>query len=1171
MQIKMQSLVILLFMSIVLAGTAASAAEMSSTAIPLCFIQNNGQTDEQALFFADAPGYTLYLTGNGQVLSTADAGAAVSITYPGAGIAVVNGEDVLEGKANFFIGNVEEEWVTDVPMYSTVRYDGLYDGVTLVYHGGKGVLKREFIVAPGEDPFVIVMKYSGQDGLSLDASGAILIETAAGTLFETAPICYQVVDGQQVTIPCGYVISDDLVTFSIGLYDKELPLVIDPVLDFSTYLGGNNDDLGEGIALDDLGNMYIVGSTKSTNLPLPNAPIYQEDLNGTWDIFVAKMNPDGSQLMYSTYVGGNSTDLAGGIAVNNFTGEVIFTGHTASADYPDTIGTIKEGDTDAVVTRLNAGGSALLWSRYFAGNKTDQGVAIALDPPGNPVVVGFTNSDAFPGIVFLNGYNGGYDAFIAKFDVNTGLYQWCRYFGFTGNDYGYGVAVEDGSWDVFVTGSTKSLALEGAAGHFRQNNAGKTDAFITEIFWDGTSVLGSTFLGGTEDDVGTAIAIDPSGVYITGYTESPVNPINLFPITPGTYQPTYGGGVNDAFITKMLLNLTALNYSTYLGGNFEDRGYAIAVDNNSNAYVTGFTISSNFPTNHPLQPHRDGLVSDAYLTILNSTGKGLLFSTYLGGTYYDQAKGIAITDDGLNITLTGFTESLNFPLANPYQNYLAGFPPVRYNDAFITKITRIPPVANFTSDKTTGCSPALICFNDTSTNNPTAWYWDFGDGTNSTEQNPCHIYYNNASHIAQNFTVNLTAWNVDGFDSENKTNYTKICPNLFWNLTANQTQGCLINVTDMNNATIMFNGVNVTGGPINSSSWYFDFGDNSVIVPTTYIHTFTDVGLYNITLNVTNECCSNNTTIFGMVDIRTKPDADFFAIPTSGLAPLSVDFFDNSTGRPSNWTWTFGAGEGGSTLQDPNHLYNTKGRYRVNLTACNFCGCNMETKAQFIRVGDPNLTFMAGTTMVLPNGTIIVPTNDTTPLKLYLQVAENGLSGYNLFIRYGDIISGDIDSVQFPSWAFNQTIVGPLPAPNTTIIAVDMLNQVNPGATNVMLASINLTGLVPGNIWFNVTSNALDDDFGNPIGTNSIPAELKIALLQPFPGKVNPPTDPFGDQKYWDVNGNGLIDFNDVVLYFQNTQVTPWVQSGNEYLPFFDYNGNGLIDFNDLILLFQKV
>jgi hypothetical protein len=237
------------------------------------------------------------------------------------------------------------------------------------------------------------------------------------------------------------------------------------------------------------------------------------------------------------------------------------------------------------------------------------------------------------------------------------------------------------------------------------------------------------------------------------------------------------------------------------------------------------------------------------------------------------------------------------------------------------------------------------------------------------------------------------------------------------------------------------------------------------------------------------------------------------------------------------------------------------------MEACNFCGCAWKNESDFIKVGDPNLSFMAGSTIVLPNGTIIVPTNDTTPLYLFLQEADNGLSGYDLYLRFGDVAAGNITHpVVFPGWADINTST-PLPGPDVTIQAVD-LTGTGPGigATNVLLAWFNLTGLEPMEVWFNVTPNQLDDKFGSPFSTNSVPAELKIVRLLPFPGK-SIPIDPDGDQLYWDVNGNGYIDFNDVITYFQNMQ---WIRD-NQFVPFFDYNGNTYIDFNDVVRLFQKV
>jgi PKD repeat protein len=1183
MQKRMQSLVFVLFMSCILTITAAGAADVLSTTIPVCFIQNDGQADEQVLFLANSPGYTLFLTRDGQIMAPADGAAAVAITYPGAGTAVVTGEGLLPGKTSYFLGNDPAAWVTNVPMYSTVRYDGLYDGITLFYHGGTGILKREFVVGPGADPSLIRMEYAGQESLALDPSGTVLIGTSAGALFETAPVCFQVVDGERVDVACEYVISGDTVTFAIGDYDPALPLVIDPVLDFSTYFGGDREDIGSGIALDNNGYIYIVGSTKSTNLPLANYPplydpsyVYGQLLNGSWDVFVAVVDPNviPSQLLFSSYIGGNSTDKGTGIAVNNTSGVVTITGYTDSLNFPFTTGPAKRNFTDVFVTRFNWTASVLTWSTYLGGNQTDEATAIALNSNDDAIVVGRTDSSDFDGLT--NTKSGAWDGFVAVVN-STGTLTSGQYLGGSMNDYVYGVAL-DATDDIWVTGSTLSPNFPTGPwpnSVIQPSKSGKTDAFITKMDSTATTILLSTFFGALDDDIGTGIAVDANGYpYITGYTNSAVSPLNRFPARPGAFQQTFGGGKSDGFITKMAPLLNSYNYSTYLGGNYEDRPYAIAVDELGNAYVTGYTDSFTFPTEMQLQANLNGLATDAFITILNDTGKALLFSTYLGGTYYDEGRAIAITPDGLNITLTGYTESINFPLENQLWPYLGGYQPVLYEDAFITRIVKIPPVANFTAFPRSGCTPLNVSFFDNSTGNPTQWYWEFGDENTSTNQNPFNIY-SHSETTSQNFTVTLTVWNSDGTNVTNKTDFITVCPNPFANFTAYETnftsyetRGC-VGI----NATFLFNVTSIFGQADAADFWNWSFGDGTYQIANNttmnVTHTYTIPDNYTVSVTYGNECCNNTTVKEGYLDIRAIPVADFNTTPTPphGLVPLNVNFFDNSTGRPSTWTWFFGAGEGNSTDQNPSHSYNTKGHYDVEMEACNFCGCAWKNESDFIKVGDPNLSFMAGSTIVLPNGTIIVPTNDTTPLYLFLQEADNGLSGYDLYLRFGDVAAGNITHpVVFPGWADINTST-PLPGPDVTIQAVD-LTGTGPGigATNVLLAWFNLTGLEPMEVWFNVTPNQLDDKFGFPFSTNSVPAELKIVRLLPFPGK-SIPLDPDGDQLYWDVNGNGYIDFNDVITYFQNMQ---WIRD-NQFVPFFDYNKNTFIDFNDVVRLFQKV
>jgi PKD repeat protein len=366
---------------------------------------------------------------------------------------------------------------------------------------------------------------------------------------------------------------------------------------------------------------------------------------------------------------------------------------------------------------------------------------------------------------------------------------------------------------------------------------------------------------------------------------------------------------------------------------------------------------------------------------------------------------------------------------------------------------------------------------------------------------------------------------------------------------------------------------NISGGVKQGGAkvWIWDFGDgnNSYAVNFTNVnvtHTYTNVSLYTVSLTYENICCNNTTIKTNYIDIRDIPAANFTASPTSGLVPLYVQFNDTSTGNPSSWEWRFPLSEGNSSLQNPNNTYYNKGNYTVKLNACNFCGCNWSNKTNLIHAGAPSLYFSPEP--------LVVPTNDTTPLTLFLEVAENGLTGYDLDVFWCDSYNGNITAVEFPSWAVN-TSNTTLPNYSVQIVAVDLFEQIYPGEPDVKLATFNLTGsdftTYPSSICFNVSVNYLTDIGGMPIDNTSIPAQITVVRLLPFPGmnSTDWPTDPdpTDPQIYWDVNGNDHVDFADVVLYFNNMQ---WIRD-NQYIPFFDYNGNLQIDFADLILLFNKV
>ena len=1264
---RKRDLFLLLVCVVILAGIPAVAADeaaVSVTTLPLSIIENVGQKDPSVLFHADAAGHAIFFTADEVLLARMDqesgtssiVGIGLAGSNPGAD---VKGIDLLAGKANFFIGSDPSGWFTAVPMYGGVAYEEILPGVDLLFKGDQGMLKREFVLAPATDPRTVVMKYRGHESLALDDSGRLLVATSTGVLTESAPFAYQEIHGKQVGVACRYVIlGDDRVGFVLGEYNGAFPVVIDPYLEYSTYFGGWGEEIGYDVDVDDTGCAYITGSSDSTSIVLPPHSVYQESLAGGKDAFIAKFSEDGTDLEYFTFIGGAYDDISRGIAVDS-SYQATITGYTYSSDFPvlNEYQTTTNNFTDIFVARIDATGGSLLYSTYLGGNKSDWAYGIALDSSENPVITGYTSSTDFPtaGSPFQGSLTGGTDVIVAGISGGSTL-SFSSYLGGERDDKGYAVAL-DSSDNIFITGTTRSLLFNTTSSAFRKSLRGEQDAFITKF--DSTAsapLVYSTYLGGLEYDGGRGIAVDAAGdAYVTGFTDSPSTPLAYtFPLK-NPYQSTYGGGSSsslhygDAFITKMSNDGSALNYSTYLGGRANEVGYAIAVDNLTRAHVTGWTDSMDFPTERALYDSLNGIKPDAFIAQLSAEGSVLDFSTYFGGSYYDEGYGIHADGAG-NVTITGYTQSpVDFPTMNAYQSQLAGSPSIRNADAFVSRIARIIPVASFTADPMIGCVPLTVDFTDTSTGDPINWDWEFGDGGTSTVQNPTHLY-----EVVGNYTVNLTVCNLDGCDNTSGIIYAG--PKLIVDFSANETQGCkdfVVNFTDL--TTPAFG----DGAPTN---WTWDFGDGNVtpmITNASILHTYTVAGAYNVTLNVTSYYCTNETTKYAYITVNETPVADFTSNATIGFSPLTVQFEDNSTGYPDTWYWEFGSGEGTSTLQDPVHTYTTAGNYTVNFSASNGCGTNWSNMTDYIMVGEPlvanftanstngyrpftvnftdyslpssgdyaptawtwdfgdgnvtpmttnasilhtyttygvfdvslNVSNMYGfdiltrtdyiTVAVIPDlyfvpdppvpdtDPVIIPTHDNTSISMYLELAEFGLSGYNMTVSFQDTSAANITNVTFPPWAGTRSLDSSLPAPTIHIKAADTGDLVRPGDTDILMLSFLAEGLNEMSTEINVTINKMNTDTGGDLVTHVIPCEVRIVdlLLIPDPYVVGLPTDPDGDQLYWDLNGNGEIDFPDLILYFNYM----WWIEANEPIVLFDYNGNGNIDFNDLILLYNKI
>lgn len=624
------------------AALAATPANKSYGPLPLHFEKNQGQADPQVQFVAPGSAYTVFLTGNEAVLSLQQPAApgGASVVAPATGgtlrMQVVGahaasravGEDELTGKVNYFLGNDPARWHTDIPTYAKVNYPDIYDGVDLVYYGSQQRLEYDFVVKPAADPAAIALAFRSADHLGIDGQGNLVLQTAAGTLLQHKPFIYQEVNGIRQAIDGGYVLrGPQQVGFRLGSYDPSRTLVIDPVLAYSTYLGGSADDVGNGIAVDGTGNVYLAGDATSTDFPTASA-VQAAYGGGTADAFIAKLDPTGTTLLYATYLGGEGFDAGNGLAVDA-TGSVYITGKTHSREFPITRGAFEDtyrGDEfDAFVTKLSPAGDQLIYSTYLGGNDNDAGIAVAVDSGGN----------------------------------------------------------------AYVTGGTKSKDFPATQSAYQGVNNGGTNAFVTELNVTGTDLLYSTFLGGSFTDRGNAIAVDANGiVYVAGHTNS-----DDFP-TLNALQPVYGGGLDNAFVAKLnpqAANDDSLLFSTFLGGSGSDKGLGLAVNRDGEIYVAGQTSSADFPTAKALQPTYGGGSSNAFVAKIDSVGSSLLFATYLGGSGDDRASALGLDANG-NVYVTGSTSSVDFPVVDAFQPLLEGS-----SDAFVAKLTSDGSTLNYAS------------------------------------------------------------------------------------------------------------------------------------------------------------------------------------------------------------------------------------------------------------------------------------------------------------------------------------------------------------------------------------------------------------------------------------------------------------------------------------------
>jgi len=703
------------------------AAFAEAAELPLHFEPNRGQLAAATRFAARSRDGTLELRP--AEIALAQPGATLHLRWLGARRdASITGESPLAGRVNYVRGADAAQWHLGIPTFGRVRYAELYPGIDATFYGRDGRLEHDLVVAPGADPARARLAIAGAETVAIDAAGDLVMTVAGGSVRLRAPVSYQERDGARFPVESRWRLDGARrARVEVGAYDRALPLVIDPVLTYATYLGGNGEDNGAGLHVDRTG-ITIGGNTTSTDLPAPNGA--QTGNAGGFDAFVAKLDPTGATLLWATYFGGSGDDTQRDLVVDA-AGDAYLYGETESSDLPTTEGAFDRtcgadgacgGGPDVFVAKFAGADGALRYATYLGGSGSDIAGKIAVGPDGSAYVDGYTNSVDLPATAGAFDRTCGTDGtcnqtcdgdvctkrrdcFAAKLTPAGDGLAYATYLGGGDFDRCFGIGI-DAAGRAVVVGSTFSADFPATAGAFDttcgtdglcdRTCVGDTcttadDAFAAMLTPDGSGLVYATFLGGSGngdtaiDEYAWAVDVAPNGrAVVVGQTDSADFP------TPNGARTQYGGGVHDAFVVAIDPTGASLDFGTYLGGVGDDQGFAVAVDAAGRIHVTGVTASTDFPQVDPLAGPGNACASceagftDAFVATLDPSGGELLFSTFLGGTSSDYGASLAVAGPA-TVYVAGDTASTDFPTVAPFQSAHASPETVNY-DAFIARV-----------------------------------------------------------------------------------------------------------------------------------------------------------------------------------------------------------------------------------------------------------------------------------------------------------------------------------------------------------------------------------------------------------------------------------------------------------------------------------------------------
>lgn len=643
----------------------AAARSLASDA-PLLFEENRGQVSAEVKYLVRARGYALFLTPREPVwmLRAAGGGEGGTATMVRMELQGMNpnarlyAEEPARTRTSYLRGSDPGGWVSGLLNHSRIRYRDVYPNIDLVFYGDGHGLEYDFVVGPGADPSQIRFRFEGVDDTHLRQDGSLLLSTGHGNLEHSVPRIYQVVDGARRSVPGGFQMDEgDTVRFAVEAFDRERELVIDPVLRYSTYFGGTRDEVPGAVAVDADGNLYVVGSTGSLDFPTvdPAQPEFGGGGTPNGDVFITKLDPTGSFVIYSTYIGGTGTDIGRSIAVDA-QGRAVVTGTTFSANFPATPGafqTVCSGQCPFVV-KLSPDGSQFVYSTFLGRG---DGVAVSVDSNSRALVTGRTTSSDFPVANAFQAERGGQsDAFVSSLNATGTALVFSTFLGGSADENltGRQGITSDAAGNIFVVGHTVSDDFP-VLNPAQATRSGAEDAFVSKFTAQGNLVY-SSYLGGTGQDRGQAVAVDPQGnLFVAGNTTSADFP------TANAFQPDYGGGagIGDAFVAKFSPAGNQLLFSTYLGGQAGDTANDIAIDSLGRVVIVG-NASANFPVVDPFVQF-SGIRN--YVAKLSNDGSELIYSTPIGGADAD----IAVAAFGTDVYVAGNIATGTLPLLKPLQ------------------------------------------------------------------------------------------------------------------------------------------------------------------------------------------------------------------------------------------------------------------------------------------------------------------------------------------------------------------------------------------------------------------------------------------------------------------------------------------------------------------------